>query len=443
MGAGLGRSGKRVAPTEENGASAPSSPPRKKSWLAKLGPGLVAGAADDDPSGIATYSQAGAQFGTGQLWSVVLSFPLMVAIQLVAARIGRGTGKGIIAAAREMAPKPLLTALTLAILIVNTINIAADLAAMGEAVELIGGGSRILYAMGFGAFCAALEIFVPYRRYAPVLKALTLVLFVYVAVVLTVTIDWSDVLRATLMPSLRFSHDYLLTLIAVFGTTISPYVFVWQAAQETEDMRIGHDRPVARDSSQAHRQSRRVLVDTIIGMAFSNAIAFCIMLTAAVTLFPAGQHEIKTAAEAAGALRPLAGEWTFLLFAAGIIGTGLLAVPVLAGSAAYAVADLMKWHATLEARPGRARGFYWIIALATLGGATICLFELNPIRMLFWSAVINGFAAVPIMLLMMMIVARQRIMGAFVASRTLSFAGGLATALMTLAVFALIIANLI
>ena len=420
-----------------------SRPPKqRKGWLAKLGPGIVAGAADDDPSGIATYSQAGAQFGTGQLWSVVLSFPFMVAIQLVAARIGRGTGRGIIASARSVLPKPILALLTLAILVVNIINIAADLAAMGEAVELISGQSRVLFAMGFGAFCAALEIFVPYRRYAPVLKAMTLVLFVYVAAIMTIKIDWRDVFYAVIMPTLQFNRDYLLTLIAVFGTTISPYVFVWQAAQETEDMRIGHRRPVAHDGSQLKREGQRVLADTIIGMTFSNAIAFCIMLTTAVTLFPAGLHNINTAAEAANALRPLAGEWTFILFAFGIIGTGLLAVPVLAGSAAYAVADLMKWHATLEARPGRARGFYWIIAIATLGGAVIGMMELNPIRMLFWAAVINGFAAVPIMIVMMLIVARESIMGAFKANRTLMIAGWCATAMMALAVVALIAANL-
>lgn len=423
--------------------SAPSGPAkRRKGWLATLGPGIVAGAADDDPSGIATYSQAGAQFGTGQLWSVVLSFPFMVAIQLVAARIGRGTGRGIIAAAREALPKPILAVLTLAILIVNVINIAADLAAMGEAVELISGASRILFAMGFGAFCAALEIFVPYRRYAPVLKAMTLVLFVYVAAILTIKIDWMNVLLSVVIPSLQFSRDYLLTLIAVFGTTISPYVFIWQAAQETEDMRIGHERPVAHDGSQVRREGRRVLTDTVIGMGFSNAIAFCIMLTTAVTLFSAGRHDINTAAEAADALRPLAGEWTFLLFAMGIIGTGLLAVPVLAGSAAYAVSDLMKWHATLEARPGRARGFYWIIACATLGGAIIGMMELNPVRMLFWAAVINGFAAVPIMIVMMIVVSREAIMGPFRASRALMIAGWCATAMMGLAVLALIAVNL-
>lgn len=441
MGAGLGRSGKRVASEQEVETSGPKKKERK-SWLSKLGPGIVAGAADDDPSGIATYSQAGAQFGTGQLWSVVLSFPFMIAIQLVAARIGRGTGRGIIAAARDMTPRPLLIGLTLAILIVNIINIAADLAAMGEAVELIGGGSRLAYALGFGVFCAALEIFIPYRLYAPVLKAMTLVLFVYVAVVFTVTIDWGGVIRSVVLPSIQFSRDYLLTLIAVFGTTISPYVFIWQAAQETEDMRISHARPVAHDGKQADRQGRRVLLDTTVGMAFSNAIAFCIMLTTAVTLFPAGQHDITTAAEAANALRPLTGEWTFLFFAFGIMGTGLLAVPVLAGSAAYAVADLMQWHATLEARPGRARGFYWIIALATLGGAVICFFELNPIRMLFWAAVINGFAAVPIMALMMIVVARKQTMGAFVARKPLIIAGWLATTMMAFAVIALLITNL-
>lgn len=409
---------------------------RRKSWLRALGPGIVAGAADDDPSGIATYSQAGAQFGTGQLWSVILSFPFMVAIQLVAARIGRGTGKGIMAAAREAVPRPLLLALMIAIVIVNTINIAADLAAMGEVVELVAGGSRILFALGFGIFCAALEILVPYRLYAPVLKAMTLVLFVYVAAVLTISVEWGAVLRAIVWPPLQFSRDYLLTLIAVFGTTISPYVFIWQAAQETEDMRQRHRSPIAHDGAQTHREERRILTDTFIGMAFSNAIAFCIMLTTAMTLFPAGQHDINTAAEAANALRPLAGEWTFILFALGIIGTGLLAVPVLAGSAAYVVADLMKWHATLEARPGRARGFYWIIGLATLGGALIGMMGLNPIRMLFWAAVINGFAAVPIMALMMWIVTRPALMGEFKASRLLTLSGWLATIMMAAAVLA-------
>lgn len=401
--------------------------------LRLLGPGVIAGAADDDPSGIATYSQAGAQFGVHQLWSVVLTFPFMVAIQLVAARIGRVTGKGIIANASILYPKSIVIALVALILIANTINIAADLAAMGAAITLVIGGHTSIYALIFGIGCALAEVFIPYRRYAHVLKWLTLVLFVYVAAVLTVNVNWTDALIAVVHPLLSLSPDYLMTIVAVFGTTISPYVFCWQTAQEIEDMHLAREKPLVAQESDTRGHLQRMAIDTNIGMAFSNGIAFCIMLTTAATLHEAGITNIATAADAAEALRPLAGPLTFALFSLGIIGTGLLAVPVLAGSAGYVVAEAMHWRSSLEMKPLRARGFYAVIAAATLIGALIGFTALDPIRMLFWAAVLNGFVAVPVMIAMMMMVTRTSIMGQFRAKPWLAIAGWGSTSLMTIA----------
>lgn len=406
--------------------------------LRLLGPGVIAGAADDDPSGIATYSQAGAQFGVHQLWSVVLTFPFMVAIQLVAARIGRVTGKGIIANARALYPEWIVLSLVALIVVANTINIAADLAAMGAAVTLVVGGSTALYALVFGIGCALAEVFIPYRRYAHWLKWLTLVLFVYVAAILTIKVNWSDALIAIVHPLMSSSSDYLMTIVAVFGTTISPYVFCWQTAQEIEDMRLAHEKPLVAQESDTRGHLHRIAIDTNIGMAFSNGIAFCIMLTTAATLHEAGITDIATAADAAEALRPLAGPLTFALFALGIIGTGLLAVPVLAGSAGYAVAEAMHWRSSLEMKPLRARGFYAVIAAATLIGALIGFTTLDPIRMLFWAAVINGFVAVPVMIAMMLMVTRQTLMGRYAATPFLSIAGWASTALMTIAALFLV-----
>ena len=302
-------------------------------FLRLLGPGVIAGAADDDPSGIATYSQAGAQFGFQQLWSVVLTFPFMVAIQLVAARIGRVTGKGVIANARLIYPEWVVISLVALVVIANTINIAADLAAMGSAITLIIGGPTPIYALLFGIFCAVTEVVIPYRRYSHVLKWLTLVLFVYVAAVFTIHIEWIKALSAVIKPTFEIDTDYLLTIVAVFGTTISPYVFFWQTAQEVEDMQLMREHPLFTQATDTRHHLRRMAVDTGVGMAFSNGIAFCIMITTAATLHQAGLTTIATAAQAAEALRPLAGPLTFALFSLGIIGTGLLAVPVLAGSA--------------------------------------------------------------------------------------------------------------
>ena len=403
-----------------------------------LGPGVIAGAADDDPSGIATYSQAGAQFGVHQLWSVVLTFPFMVTIQLVAGRIGRVTGKGIIANARLIYPEWMVLTLVALIVIANTINIAADLAAMGAAVTLVIGGPAPLYALLFGIACAATEVFIPYRRYAHILKWLTLVLFVYVAAVLSVRVDWISAFRATIHPAISFSTDYLLTIVAVFGTTISPYVFCWQTAQEVEDMHLARETPLIAQTEDTGGHLRRIGIDTTIGMAFSNIIAFCIMLTTAATLHEAGLVNIATAAEAAEALRPLAGPLTFALFSAGVIGTGLLAVPVLAGSAGYAVAEQMRWRSSLELAPLRARGFYAVIAASTLIGALIGFTALDPIRMLFWAAVINGFVAVPVMVAMMIMAGSIPLMGRYRSGLLLSVSGWGSTLLMTAAALVLL-----
>lgn len=425
----------------------PSSPSRanrrairhpRATLLRLLGPGVIAGAADDDPSGIATYSQAGAQFGVHQLWSVVLTFPFMVAIQLVAAQIGRITGKGIIANARVLYPNWIVVTLVALIVLANTINIAADLAAMGAAVTLVVGGPTAFYALVFGIGCAIAEVFIPYRRYAHVLKWLTLVLFVYVAAILTIHVDWPSALIAIVHPLMSTSTDYLMTIVAVFGTTISPYVFCWQTAQEIEDMHLAHEKPLIVQERDTRGHLHRMAIDTNVGMAFSNGIAFCIMLTTAATLHVAGITNIATAADAAEALRPLAGPLTFALFSLGIIGTGLLAVPVLAGSAGYAVAEAMQWRSSLEMKPLRARGFYAVIAAATLIGALIGFTTLDPIRMLFWAAVLNGFVAVPVMIAMMIIVTRSSLMGRYAANKFLSIAGWASTALMTIAALMLV-----
>ncbi|HEY6254707.1 MAG TPA: divalent metal cation transporter [Xanthobacteraceae bacterium] len=404
-----------------------------------LGPGLVTGAADDDPSGIATYSQAGAQFGYGLLWTVFLTTPFMIAIQLVSAQIGRVTGHGIAANLKQFAPRSVLIAIVSLLVVANTINIAADIAAMGDALALVIGGLKHEHALIFAAGSVLLQMFVPYRRYAPILKFMTLVLFLYVATAFTVHIDWSEALLETVWPKATFDADYFLTVVAVLGTTISPYLFFWQAAQEVEEMHQGReDRPLRELTRGGQSAIERIAFDTSVGMVFSNVIAFFIILTTAAVLHAGGVTDIRTAADAANALRPLAGELTFAMFALGIIGTGLLAIPVLAGSAAYAVADAFGWPATLEAKAPDAAGFYSIIAAATIIGFALGFTSLDPIKMLIWSAVLNGVVAVPIMAAMMFIVTNQEIMQRFRARPWLVVLGWLGTALMGVAVLAMI-----
>jgi NRAMP (natural resistance-associated macrophage protein)-like metal ion transporter len=406
--------------------------------LKKLGPGLITGAADDDPSGIATYSQAGAQYGYSLLWSVLFTTPLMIGIQIVSARIGRVTGHGIAANIRQHFPRPLLYFIVSLLLIANTINIAADLGAMGDALVLIVGGRSEIYEVLFALVSLTLQIFVPFPRYAPILKWLTLALFAYVGTVLVVHVPLEEVFAGALLPSLSFRSDYIALLVAVLGTTISPYLFFWQASQEVEEQRAteGHE-PLKAAPEQARTHLKRISIDTYIGMIYSNLIALCIMLTTAVTLHAAGVTNISSSAQAAEALRPLAGDFAFLLFAAGIIGTGLLAVPVLAGSAAYAVAESFRWPIGLGLTLAEARGFYLILSAATVLGIAIDLSGVDSIKMLLWAAIVNGVISVPIMVVMMLLASRPAVMGPFVVKRRLWILGWFATAVMAAAVIAM------
>lgn len=408
--------------------------------LKKLGPGLITGAADDDPSGIATYSQAGAQFGYGLLWSVLFTTPLMIGIQIVSARIGRVTGHGLAANIREHYPRPLLLFIVSLLLIANTINIAADLGAMGDALVLIVGGRSEIYIVLFALVSLTLQIFIPFPRYAPVLKWLTLALFAYVGTVLVVHVRLEEAIKGALLPLLSFKRDYFAVLVAVLGTTISPYLFFWQASQEVEEQRATPGHAPLRDApDQARSHLRRIRTDTYIGMIFSNLIAFCIMLTTAVTLHAAGATDIQSAAQAAEALRPLAGNFAFLLFSAGIVGTGLLAVPVLAGSAAYAVAESFRWPIGLGLSLAEARGFYFILTAATVLGIAIDFSGVDSIKMLLWAAEINGVAAVPIMVVMMMLAVKPAVMGRFVVKRRLRVLGWFATGVMAASIAAMFI----
>lgn len=412
----------------------PSSSQNKSFWQ-KLGPGLVTGAADDDPSGIATYTQVGAGFGYSLLWAPVLTFPLMVGIQMVSANIGRVTGHGLAANIRQRYPSWLLYSLIFSVVIANTINIGANLGAMGAVLKLLIGGPPHLYVMLFALTSLVLQIFIPFSRYAPILKLLTLSLFTYVGTVFVVEVRWNEVFYNTVMPSISFKADYAVAVVAVFGTTISPYLFFWQASQEVEEQRATDgEEPLKKAPEQAKANLDRIRIDTYVGMGFSNLIAFFIMLTAAVTLNFHGVTHIQTAAEAAEALRPVAGEFAFLLFSMGIIGTGLLSLPVLAGSAAYAVAESFNWRIGLERKLVEARGFYMILTIATLLGVILNFTPIDPIAALFWSAVINGVIAVPIMAVMMLMAVRSDVMGQFVISAHLRILGWLGTIVMALAV---------
>ena len=412
----------------------PSSSTNQSFWK-KLGPGLITGAADDDPSGIATYSQVGAGFGYSMLWTTFLTFPLMVGIQIVSARIGRVTGEGLAANIRRRYPAWLLHSLICLLLIANTINIGANIGAMGAALKLLIGGPAHLYAVVFAVTSLVLQIFIPFPRYAPILKLLTMSLFAYVATVFVVNVPWREVLSNTIMPSISFKADYAIAVVAVFGTTISPYLFFWQASQEVEEQRAADgEEPLKEAPEQAEAHLSRIKIDTYIGMGFSNLIAFFIMLTAAVTLNLHGITDIETTAQAAEALRPIAGEFAFLLFSAGIVGTGLLSVPILAGSAAYAVAESFNWRIGLGLKLVEARGFYAILTIATLMGVALNFTPIDPIDALFWSAVINGVIAVPFMAIMMLMVGRADVMGPFVATPRLRILGWLATAVMALSV---------
>jgi Mn2+/Fe2+ NRAMP family transporter len=381
-------------------------------FFRKLGPGIVTGAADDDPSGIATYSQVGAQFGFSMLWTMLLTYPLMAGIQEISAWIGRVTGVGIAANIRRHYSPTILYPLVALLLIANVINLGADIGAMGAALRMLVGGPAHFYTLMFGVISVLAAIMVPYERYAQILKWSALVLFVYIATAVTVHIPLHAALFGTVVPRLTFSKDYLTALTAVFGTTISPYLFFWQASVEVAEQKAAPgEKPLKVAPKQEKAQLEPMRSDTYLGMAFSNLIAYFIILDTAAVLHTHGITDIQTTEQAAEALRPLAGELAFLLFSIGIIGTGLIAIPVLAGSSAYALAEALKWPIGLERPLHRAKGFYGVLTVATLLGVALNFTAINPIKALFWSAVINGVAAVPIMVVMMLMTTNKKITG--------------------------------
>ena len=398
-----------------------------QSAIKMLGPGLITGCSDDDPSGIGTYSQVGAQFGYGMLWTMVFSYPLMTAIQEISARVGRVTGCGIAANLRRYYPPWLLYGVIGLVFIANIFNLGADIGAMGAAAQLLLPGKTGIYVVVAGLTSLLLQIFVPYRTYVQYLKWLTLSLFAYVATSFFVKIDWREALYASVVPHMVWSKSYLMGIIAVFGTTISPYLFFWQASQEVEEVKNNRgEKPLKKAPRQARDQLGRIRADTYFGMALSNVVAFFIMLTAAATLHAYGETDVNSAAEAAKALAPLAGPWAAALFAGGIIGTGMLAIPVLAGSAAYALGEACKWPVSLEQKPHQAIGFYVTIGIATVAGICLNFLHIDPIRALFWAAVLNGILAAPLMCVILHMAASRTVMGKFVIPRYLRVVGWIA-----------------
>lgn len=382
-----------------------------RGFLKVLGPGLVTGAADDDPSGIGTHSQVGAEFGYGLAWTFALSFPLMVAIQQIAAEIGRVTGAGIARNLRRHYPRPILWSMVTLLLVANIVNLGADLSAMGAALALLVGGNGALYTLLFGIVCIVLEVGLSYPRYSAILKWSTLSLFTYVAVVAVAHVPWPHALRSLVVPELQFNAAYATAFVAILGTTISPYLFFWQAGQEIEEQHRHHAKPLCLTAATAGPELKRIQLDTLTGMAFSTIISLAIVFATAATLHASGVRDITTSSQAAEALRPIAGQFAFAMFAVGIIGTGLLAVPVLAGSAAYAVTEMAGKAGSLDAKPLSARLFYGTIAATTLAGASLNGIGIDPARALYWAAVVNGVLAGPLMVVMMLIVRNPRAMG--------------------------------
>ncbi len=411
---------------------------RSVALFEQLGPGLITGAADDDPSGIATYSQAGAQFGFGLLWTLVLTFPLMVSIQLISAHIGRVTGRGLAQNMGQVMPAPVVLTLVALLFVANTINIGADVAAMGEAARLVTGGGEHLFTIFFALISIVLQMFIPYKRYARLLTVLTLSLFSYVALVFMIHLDWAGIGLGMIGVHADLSKAAAVTIVAIFGTTISPYLFFWQSSQEVEEVDHHDDqKPLTQAPDQAPGAFRRMRIDTIAGMTVSNLVALAIMISTAATLHAAGKTDIQSAAQAAEALRPVAGNFAFALFSLGIIGTGMLAIPVLAGSAAYAIGETRGWKVGLDNKPWEAVGFYLVIAAAVALGIGIDYSGIDPIKALYWSAVLNGVIAVPIMAAMMYVAGNRKKMGAFTTGRALTILGWTSTAVMAAAAIAM------
>jgi NRAMP (natural resistance-associated macrophage protein)-like metal ion transporter len=408
---------------------------RLRRLFGTLGPGLITGASDDDPSGIGTYSQAGAQLGFGIGWTMLLTYPLMTAIQEISARIGRVTGHGIAGNVFRNFGPVYIWGLVLLLFTANTINIAADLGAMADSLKLLVGGPGIAYVVLFGSLSVLAQIFFNYERYVAVLKWLTLSLFAYVIALAVVNVSWTEALKGVLVPHVSWNAAFLTTLVAILGTTISPYLFIWQSSQEAEEQRIDvKKRPLKKDTSEAPEEFRRIRLDTLIGMAFSNLIALSIIITTAATLHAQGKTDIQSSAQAAEALKPIAGPLAELIFALGIIGTGLLAIPVLAGSTAYAIGEGRRWKVGLSRKPKEAIAFYTVLGLSGLCGIGLNFTSIDPIKALYWSAVLNGVLAAPVMVLLMVLVRRPKVMGKLVVTGPLYWLGWASTIAMALCI---------
>src|ERR1700680_446418 len=381
-----------------------------KRSLAILGPGLITGAADDDPSGISTYSVAGAAYGYATLWIALLTFPLMAAIQLMCARLGMVTGRGLGAAVRIYYPRWVLWGSCSILVVANVINIGADLGGMAEATQLITGIRSLIWIPIYGLFILGLLFWASYKLIAKIFKWLTLVLFAYVLASFYAHVDWRHALAVTFVPHLEWSRGFLAVLVAILGTTISPYLFFWQAAEEVEETQA-KDQALAHHKSATTADLKTARADTIAVMFFSNLIMYFIILTTAATLHAHGQTDITSAQQAAEALRPLAGNGAYLLFTLGLIGTRMLGVPVLVGSSAYAVAEGAAWRGSMSDRPKKARAFYGVMAVAMALGFALNYIGLNAVKMLFWSAVINGLLAPPLILLVILLTSSRKVMG--------------------------------
>jgi NRAMP (natural resistance-associated macrophage protein)-like metal ion transporter len=401
---------------------------------------LITGASDDDPSGIGTYSQAGAQLGFGVGWTMLLTYPLMVAIQEISGRIGRVTGHGVAGNVCRNFGAPAIWSLVVLLFAANTINIAADLGAMADALKLVLGGPSVLYVMAFGLVSVLAQVFLEYKRYVAILKWLTLVLFAYVIALFVVKVPWLEALKGLLVPTIQLNGIFLTTLVAVLGTTISPYLFVWQSSQEAEEQRIDPaKRPLKENSATKQREMRRIRIDMIVGMAISNIIAISIIITTAATLHAKGVTDVQSSSQAAEALKPIAGAFAEIIFALGIIGTGLLAIPVLAGSTAYAIGEGRKWPVGLSRKPKQAVAFYSVLALSVGFGVVLNFTPVDPIKALYWSCVINGVLAAPVMVMLMLLVRNPKVMGHLVVRGWLYALGWASTVAMAFCIVGMLV----
>ena len=408
--------------------------------LQRLGPGFVTGASDDDPSGIGTYSQAGAQLGFGIGWTMLFTYPLMVAIQEISGRIGRVTGHGVAGNVCRNYPAPVIWSLITLLFVANTINVAADLGAMGDATKLLIGGPAPLYVVALAAVSVLAQILFNYQRYVSILKWLTLVLFAYVIALFVVKVPWGEALMGLLIPKIQWNGAFLTTLVAILGTTISPYLFIWQSSQEAEDQRIDPDKkPLKQEPEKEEAENKRIRIDTLVGMAVSNVIAIAIIMTTAATLHASGKTYIQSSSQAAEALKPVAGAFAEFIFALGIVGTGLLAIPVLAGSTAYAIGEGRKWPVGLSRKPREAVAFYAVLTVSVTLGVALNFVGIDPIKALYWSAVVNGVLAAPVMVIMMLLVRRQSVMGDLIVKGPVYWLGWIATVAMALCIVGMVV----